>query len=85
MKSYLLAAYEEIFSYDSHFRYSYQWVNRKIPIQGILYFESNGRMVRVVTEKEAFKLYGKLNGTEESLKGSKASFFTCSSIFFCEL
>lgn len=31
-------------------------------------------MVRVVTEKEAFKLYGNLNGTEESLKASKASF-----------
>lgn len=68
------AAYEEISSADSYFRYNYQRVNYKIPIREILYFKSNRRKIQIITEKESFELYGKLNDIEESLKCSKAAF-----------
>lgn len=68
------AAYEEISNFDSYFRYSYQRLNHKIPIRDILYFESKKRKVYIVTEKDIFELYGKLNDIEESLKASKIAF-----------
>ena len=51
MERCLQAAYEEISSTDSYFRYSYQRINHKIPIGEILYFESNRRKVKIITEK----------------------------------
>lgn len=68
------AAYEEISSSDSYFRYSYQRSNHKILIRDILYFESNRRKIYIVTEKEKFELYGKLNEIEEMLKTGKIAF-----------
>lgn len=70
----LEAAYEEISSADSYFRYSYQRLNCKIPMRDILYFESKRRKVYIVTEKETFEFYGKLNEIEESLRASKGIF-----------
>lgn len=68
------AAYEDISSTDSYFRYSYQRISHKIPIREILYFESNRRKVKIITEKENFELYGKLNDIEKSLEQSKSVF-----------
>lgn len=68
------SAYEEVYCEDSYFRYSYQRVNHKIPMREILYFESNRRKVSIVTEKDTFVAYGKLNNIEESLKQSKVPF-----------
>lgn len=68
------SAYEEVYCGDSYFRYSYQRVNHKIPMREILYFESNKRKVFIVTEKDTFVAYGKLNDIEESLKQSKVPF-----------
>ena len=45
-----------------------------IPIGEILYFESNRRKVKIITEKENFELYGKLNDIEKSLERSKVAF-----------
>ena len=74
MEACFKAAYEDINSGDFYFRYSYQRVNRKIPIRDILYFESNKRKVFIVTEKGNFELYGKLNEIENSLRTGKVSF-----------
>lgn len=49
-------------------------MNHKVLIRDILYFESNKRKVRIVTEDKIFELYGKLNEIEKSLKECKASF-----------
>lgn len=68
------AAYEEVSCEDSYFRYSYQRVNRKVLVREILYFESNKRKVFIVTEKDTFVVYGKLNEIEYSLKKSKVPF-----------
>ena len=70
----LWAAYEEICSADSYFRYNYQRMSHKIPIKDILYFESKKRKVYIVTEKNIFELYGKLNDIEKSLKNGKIVF-----------
>lgn len=67
-------AYEEINTWDFYFRYSYQRVKHKIPIREILYFESSKRKVLIVTEKETFTVYKKLNQIEESLKECKMQF-----------
>ena len=74
MENCFQAAYEDISSTDSYFRYSYQRISHKIPIGEILYFESNRRKVKIVTEKENFELYGKLNDIEKSLERSKVAF-----------
>ena len=68
------AAYEDVSSSDSYFRYSYQRISHKIPIGEILYFESNRRKVKIITEKGSFEFYGKLNDIEKSLEQSKATF-----------
>lgn len=67
-------AYEEINSRDFYFQYSYRRVNYKVPIREILYFESNRRKVLIVTIKETFTVYRKLNEIEDSLKRCKMSF-----------
>lgn len=69
-----LAAYDDINSADSYFRYVYQRINYKILIGDILYFESNKRKVYVITTKGTYELYGKLNEIEACLKESKANF-----------
>lgn len=67
-------AYEEISSADSYFRFSYQRLNHKLSIRDILYFESKKRKIYIITKKEMFELYGKLNDIEKSLKASKIAF-----------
>ena len=69
-----MAAYEDISSEDFFFRYTYQRVNYKVPLRDILYFESNKRKISIVTEKEIFTEYEKLNEIEKSLKECKISF-----------
>lgn len=81
MERCLQAAYEEISSTDSYFRYSYQRINHKIPIGEILYFESNRRKVKIITEKENFELYGKLNDIEKVWNGVKWHFCGRISLF----
>lgn len=68
------AAFEEISSADSYFRYNYQRLNRKILIRDIYYFESRRRKVYITAEKEVLEFYGKLNEIEKSLKASKGIF-----------
>ncbi len=68
------AAYADINGGDFYFRYSYQRINHKIPVRDILYFESNKRKIFIITHKENFELYGKLNEIEKSLKNCKMSF-----------
>lgn len=68
------AACAEISNADNYFRYSYQRLNYKIPLKDIFYFESRKRKVYIMTEKEIFEFYGKLNEIEEILKASKGAF-----------
>lgn len=67
-------ASEEISSIDYYFRYNYQRMNHKVLVRDILYFESNKRKVSIVTEKETFFVYKKLNEIEKSLKECRVTF-----------
>lgn len=69
-----LSAYEEINSRDFYFRYNYQRLNRKIPIQEILYFESNKRKVSIITSSNVYYVYKKLNEIQECLTYCKMTF-----------
>lgn len=68
------AAYEDISNEDSYFRYTYKRISHKIPIAEILYFESDRRKINIITVKENFELYGKLNDVEKVLERSKVAF-----------
>lgn len=74
MKRCLLEGYKDISGSDNYFRCCFQRINHKILINEILYFESKKRKIYVVTEKEIFELYGKLNEIEKCLEYSKATF-----------
>ena len=65
---------DEISSGDFYFSYSYRKVSYKIPIQEILWFESDKRKALIITEKETCVVYRKLNEIEDSLKDCKISF-----------
>lgn len=68
------AAYEDVYREDFYFRFSYQRVNFKVSIKDILYFKSDRRKVQIVTEKDIYFTYKKLNEIEESLRESKSQF-----------
>ena len=67
-------AYEEILRKDLYFRYTYNRVAYKIPIYQILYFESNRRKIKIITEDNEYSVYGKLNDLEQSMKRCKLTF-----------
>lgn len=67
-------ACEDINDNDYYFRYRYKREEHQIPICDILYFESVKRKILIITSKEIFNLYGKLNIVEESLKECKVHF-----------
>lgn len=74
LEKHFLDAYEEISSYDSYFRYKNKRIEWKTPLRDILYFESRRRKIYMVTEKEIFEFYDRLNEVEERLKSGKAVF-----------
>lgn len=45
------AAFDDISNSDSYFRYNYQRIRHKIPIRDILYFQSNRRKIKIVTQE----------------------------------
>ena len=47
---------------------------KKIPIKEIIYFESEGKKVRMITEKESYEFYSKLSDVEQQL-GSRDFIF----------
>ena len=57
-----------------YFRYSYKRISYKVPVRDILYFESNRRKISIVTEKDTYEVYEKLNEIEKSLKNCKMPF-----------
>lgn len=74
METCFKAAIDDINDADFYFRYSYKRVNYKVPVRDILYFESNRRKILIVTQKDIYELYGKLNEIESSLESCKISF-----------
>lgn len=74
METCFKAAFNDINNADFYFRYSYKRISYKVPLRDILYFESNRRKISIVTEKDTYELYEKLNEIEKSLKNCKMPF-----------
>lgn len=57
---------------DNHFfEYENLYVNYKVPIKDILYFESVGKKVKIVLSNESRELYGKLSEVEKQLSNEE--------------
>lgn len=67
-------AYEKIISMNRFYNYFYNKKLYKIRLKSILYFESRGRIINIVTPHNREIHYGKLDEVENKLKGEKIHF-----------
>lgn len=67
-------AHQEILRNDSYFQFKYNKTNHRILAQNIMYFESNKRVISIIAQDTIMKFYGKLDGVENALRGSKLNF-----------
>lgn len=71
---YFQKAYERMVQKDVYFEYKFNKVPHKVPINNIMYFESAGRVITVITKDNTGKFYGKLSLLEKQLEKSQFSF-----------
>lgn len=59
---------------DVYFQYKYGKAFYKEAVEDIIYFESNRRIINIITVHGKYKFYGKLNEVEERLSAAKTTF-----------
>lgn len=67
-------AYDKMISNNKFFSYFYNKKIYKIRLKNIIYFESRGRIINIVTAQGKEEYYGKLDDVEEKLKLEKIQF-----------
>lgn len=67
-------ACDRIVSKSGFFTYTYNKNIHKIRLQSILYFESKGRIIHIVTTRGREEFYGKLDDVEERVRNEKIQF-----------
>lgn len=67
-------AYDRIISGNRFFSYYYNKNYYKVCLKSILYFESKGRIINIITANRREEFYGKLNDVEDKLQGEKIQF-----------
>lgn len=67
-------AYDRIISGNRFFGYYYNKNYYKVRLKSILYFESRGRIINIITAGKREGFYGKLNDVESRLQGEKIQF-----------
>lgn len=67
-------AYERIIEDSVFFRFKFNKEVFRIPIKDILYFESDNRIIYLITDQTRYRFYGKLNAIEQCLKNCKTIF-----------
>lgn len=67
-------AYSRFITNSRFFSYSYNKNIHKIRLQSILYFESKGRVIHIITTWGKEEFYGKLDDVEERVKSEKIQF-----------
>ncbi|MDE6209782.1 MAG: LytTR family DNA-binding domain-containing protein [Lachnospiraceae bacterium] len=72
--SYFDKAYERIIQDEAYFEYKFNKIPHKILTKDIIYFESSGRLIKVLDTNGEGKFYGKLNILERQLQSGKISF-----------
>lgn len=75
LKNYFLGAVNQIIEEDSYFRYSVNKKSYKVLMQDILYFESRGRTIFIVSKSGVYKFNSKLNSIDKTLASSKIEFW----------
>lgn len=74
-KNYFTRAYERIAQRDAYFEFKFNKVPHKVQTKNIIYFESAGRVITVITKDDSKgKFYGKLNLLEKRLENGKIPF-----------
>lgn len=71
----LMRAYDEVCSKSFYFEYKYKGAYNKVPIHDILYFQSNKRIITIVTSIDSHDFYGKLSTIENFLSKTNVDFW----------
>lgn len=69
-----LAAVERVTLDDAFFQFKYGTSFYKESLEDIIYFESNRRIINIITVHGNFKFYGKLNEVQERVATAKTTF-----------
>lgn len=72
---YFLDAQNEILNHPQYFQYQYNKISYRIPIDEIMYFQSDRRVTYIITKKGNRKCYGKLNDIEKCLNEANTYFY----------
>lgn len=75
-------AYDRVIEEDAYFEYMYNKEYGKVLVRDIVYFESVGRVVNIVTDREVFKFYGKLDAVEKRLGNHNIPFLRIHKSFY---
>jgi len=80
-RKYFLDAKREILGHMKYFRYQYNKISYRLPIDEIMYFQSEKRITYIVTAAGSRKCYEKLNDIEKRLVESGISFYRTNQSF----
>lgn len=72
--NYFNKAYDRILGRDLFFEYKFNKIPHRITLKNVLYFESYGRLIKIIGKDENGKFYGKLNMVEKKLESGKIPF-----------
>lgn len=74
-ESYFRAAIDKLQVRPEYFEYTFNRVNYRIPLDKIIYFQSDKRITYIVTEQEIIYCYERLNSIEKSLSEKNVYFY----------
>lgn len=72
---YFIAAQKLALQSSKYFFYQYNKSSYKLPIDKIVYFQSEKRRIYIITEEEEYMFYGKLNAIEKYLDTETLPFY----------
>lgn len=74
-EKYFLDAKKEILRKPKYFQYQYNKITHRVLINDVMYFQSDKRVIYIITEEGSEKCYGKLNDIEKQLIKSNIYFY----------
>lgn len=75
LKAYFTAACKNILECPNYFQYRYNKISYRLPLDSIIYFQSDLRITYIVTTYGTKKCYARLNTIEKNLKENMVYFF----------
>ncbi|MDE6944565.1 MAG: LytTR family DNA-binding domain-containing protein [Lachnospiraceae bacterium] len=74
-KKYFMDAVNKLIVQPKYFQYRYNKITYRLPINEIMYFQSDKRITYIITLNGSKKCYGKLNDIEKKLNASDIFFY----------